>query len=79
MRGVPRDRGTDFIYARQTNRRPFHRDIPVSDHEFAQITQSVREGDVQVIGINDRAQMEPLLKIFDRGMVIDIAEPRATR
>jgi hypothetical protein len=31
----------------------------------------VRERDVQVIGINDRAQMEPLLAIFDRAMAIE--------
>jgi hypothetical protein len=74
--GTEPDQLSDFIYARQTNRRPFHRDIPVSDHEFAQITQSVREGDVQVIGINDRAQVEPLLKIFDRGMVIEVEARR---
>jgi hypothetical protein len=65
------DQLSDFIYARQTNRRPFHGGAPVSDQEFAETRQSVRESDVQVIGINDRAQMEPLLKIFDRGMVIE--------
>jgi hypothetical protein len=31
---------------------------------------------VQVIGINDRARMEPLLKIFDRGMVIEVETRR---
>jgi hypothetical protein len=31
---------------------------------------------VQVIGINDRAQMDPLLKIFDRGMVIEVETRR---
>jgi hypothetical protein len=74
--GTEPDPLSDYIYARQTNRRPFHGDIPVSDHQFAQITQSVRESDVQVIGINDRAQMEPLLKIFDRGMVIEVETRR---
>jgi hypothetical protein len=74
--GTERDPLSDFIYVRQTNRRPFNRDMPVSDQEFAQIAHSVREGDVQVIGINDRAQMEPLLKIFDRGMVIEVETRR---
>jgi len=74
--GTEPDPLSDYIYARQTNRRPFYGDVPVSDHQFAQITQSVREGDVQVIGINDRAQMEPLLKIFDRGMVIEVETRR---
>jgi len=62
---------SDYIYARQTNRRPSNGGAPVSDEQFAEITQSVRESDVEVIGINDRAQMEPILKIFDRGMVIE--------
>jgi Nitroreductase family len=74
--GTEPDPLSDFIYARQTNRRPFNRDTPVSDQEFAQITQSVGEGDVQVIGINDRAQMQPLLKIFDRAMVIEAGTRR---
>lgn len=43
----------------------------MSDQQFAEITQSVRESDVQIIGINDRAQMEPLLAIFDRAMVLE--------
>jgi hypothetical protein len=74
--GTERDPLSDYIYVRQTNRRPFNRDTPVSDQEFAQIAQSVREGDVQVIGINDRARMEPLLKIFDRAMVIEATTRR---
>ena len=74
--GTEPDQLSDYIYARQTNRRPFHGDIPVSDHQFAEIRQSVRESDVQVVGINDRAQMKPLLKIFDRGQVIESAGPR---
>lgn len=74
--GTEPDQLSDFIYARETNRRPFHGKVPVSDQQFAEITQSVRESDVQVIGINDRAQMELLLKIFDRGMVIEIETRR---
>jgi Nitroreductase family len=74
--GIEPDPLSDFIYVRRTNRRPFNTDTPVSDQEFAQIAQSVRESDVQVIGINDRAQIEPLLKIFDRGMVIEVETRR---
>ena len=75
--GTEPDPLSDYIYARQADESPaVQADIPVSDHQFAQITQSVRESDVQVIGINDRAQMQPLLKIFDRGQVIESAGPR---
>jgi hypothetical protein len=43
----------------------------VSDDQFADIAKCVRESDVQVIGINERARMEPLLAIFDRAMTIE--------
>jgi hypothetical protein len=76
--GAEPDPLSDYIYTRQTNRRPFQGDVSVSDHQFAEITQSVREGDVQVIGINDQAQVEPLLKIFDRGMVIELENRRTS-
>jgi hypothetical protein len=66
-----------YIYARQTNRRPSDGGVPVSDQQFAELRQSVRESDVEVIGINDRARMAPLLAIFDRGMVIE-CETRRT-
>jgi hypothetical protein len=66
------DELSDYIYARQTNRRPpSHEGAPVSDQQFAEIAKSVRESDVQVIGINDRARMEPLLAIFDRAMTLE--------
>jgi hypothetical protein len=65
------DELSDYLYARQTNRRPSHGGAPVSDQQFADIAKCVREGDVQVIGINDRAQMEPLLAIFDRAQTIE--------
>lgn len=65
------DELSGYIYPRQTNRRPSHGGPPVSDQEFAELTQSVRESDVHVIGINDRARMEPLLAIFDRAMTIE--------
>jgi hypothetical protein len=65
------DELSDYLYARQTNRRPSHAGAPVSDQQFADIAKCVRERDVQVIGINDRAQMEPLLAIFDRAMAIE--------
>ena len=65
------DELSDYIYARQTNRRPSDGRVPVSDQQFAELTQSVQESDVQVIGINDRAPMEPLLAIFDRAMTIE--------
>ena len=65
------DELSDYLYARQTNRRPSHAGAPVSDQQFADIAKCVRESDVQVIGINDRAQMEPLLAIFDRAMAIE--------
>ena len=67
---------SDYIYARQTNRRPSNGGAPVSDQQFADIAKCVQESDVQVIGINDRAQVEPLLKIFDRGMVIEVETRR---
>ena len=44
----------------------------MSDQQFAEIAKCVRESDVQVIGINDRARMEPLLAIFDRAMTIEV-------
>jgi Nitroreductase family len=69
--GTQADELSDYIYARQTNRRPSAGEVPVSDKQFAELTQSVRESDVQVIGINDRARMEPLLAIFDRAMTIE--------
>ena len=65
------DELSDYLYARQTNRRPSHGGAPVSDQQFADIAKCVRESDVQVIGINDRAQMEPLLAIFDRAQTIE--------
>lgn len=65
------DELADHVYARQTNRRPFHGGAPVSDRQFADMEKCVRENDVQVIGINDRARMEPLLEIFDRAMTIE--------
>jgi hypothetical protein len=65
------DELSDYLYARQTNRRPSYGGAPVSDEQFADIAKCVRESDVQVIGINDRARMEPLLAIFDRAMTIE--------
>jgi hypothetical protein len=65
------DELSDYLYDRQTNRRPSHGGAPVSDEQFADIAKCVRESDVQVIGINDRARMEPLLAIFDRAMTIE--------
>jgi len=65
------DELSDYLYARQTNRRPSHGAAAVSDQQFADIAKCVRESDVQVIGINDRARMEPLLAIFDRAMTIE--------
>jgi hypothetical protein len=65
------DELSDYLYARQTNRRPSHGGAPVSDEQFADIAKCVRESGVQVIGINDRARMEPLLVIFDRAMTIE--------
>jgi hypothetical protein len=65
------DELSDYLYARQTNRRPSYGGAPVSDQQFADIANSMRESDVQVIGINDRARMEPLLAIFDRAMTIE--------
>jgi hypothetical protein len=61
-----------YVYARQTNRRPSPGGAPVSDQQFADIAKCVRESDMQVIGINDRARMEPLLAIFDRAMTIEV-------
>jgi hypothetical protein len=65
------DELSDYLYARQTNRRPSHAGTPVSDQQFADIAKCVRERDVQVIGINDRARMEPLLAIFDRAQTLE--------
>ena len=66
------DELSNYIYARQTNRRPSPGGAPVSDQQFADIAKCVRESDMQVIGINDRARMEPLLAIFDRAMTIEV-------
>ena len=66
------DELADYIYARQSNRRPSPGGAPVSDQQFADIAKCVRDSDVQVIGINDRARMEPLLAIFDRAMTIEV-------
>ena len=66
------DELSGYLYARQTNRRPSPGGAPVSDQQFADIAKCVRESDVQVIGINDRARMEPLLAIFDRAMTIEV-------
>ncbi len=66
------DELSDYIYARQSNRRPSPGGAPVSDQQFAEIAKCVRESEVQVIGINDRARMEPLLAIFDRAMTIEV-------
>jgi len=65
------DELSDYLYARQTNRRPSDGGAPVSDQQFADIAKCVRESDVQVIGIHERARMEPLLAIFDRAMTIE--------
>lgn len=65
------DELSEYLYARQTNRRPSHGGPPVSDQQFADVAKCVRESEVQVIGINNRARMEPLLAIFDRGMTIE--------
>src|SRR5262249_25655827 len=46
---------SDYIAVRQTNRRPSNGGTPVSDQQLAEIAHAVRERDVQVIGINDRA------------------------
>jgi hypothetical protein len=69
------DELSDYIYARQTNRRPSNGGAPVSEQQFADIARCVRESDVEVIGINDRARMEPLLAIFDRAMTIECETP----
>src|SRR5262245_11799295 len=66
-----RDALSDYIEARQTNRRPSNGGAPVADQQFAEIAQAVRESDVELIGINDRAQMEPICAIFDRAMTIE--------
>jgi hypothetical protein len=66
------DELADYIYARQSNRRPSPGGAPVSDQQFAEIAKCVRESDVQVIGINDRTRMEPLLAIFDQAMTIEV-------
>jgi hypothetical protein len=66
------DELSGYVYVRQTNRRPSHGGAPVSDQEFAEIAKCVRDSDLQVIGINDRARMEPLLAIFDRAMTIEV-------
>ena len=66
------DELSDYIYARQTNRRPSSGGAPVSDLQFADIAKCVRESDVQVIGVNDRARMKPLLTIFDRANAIEV-------
>lgn len=62
---------SEYIYARQTNRRPSKGEAPVSDQQFAEVAKAVRESGVEVIGINDRTRMEPLLAIFDRAMTIE--------
>jgi Nitroreductase family len=64
-----------YIYARQTNRRPSNGGSPVSDQQFAELAVSVEDRDVEAIGINDRARMEPLLAIFDRAMTIEVETP----
>ena len=66
------DELSDYLYTRQTNRRPSPGGAAVSDQRFAEIAKCVRESDVQVIGINDRARMEALLAIFDRAMTIEV-------
>jgi hypothetical protein len=47
----------------------------VSDQQFAELADSVRDRDVEAIGINDRARMEPLLAVFDRAMTIEVETP----
>jgi hypothetical protein len=64
-----------YIYARQTNRRPSGGGDPVSDQQFAELEESVEDREVEAIGINDRARMEPLLAIFDRAMTIEVETP----
>jgi hypothetical protein len=59
-----------YIYARQTNRRPFE-ETPISDDEFAELTRSVADERVQLVGINDRGRMELMLAIFERAMVVE--------
>jgi hypothetical protein len=70
-----KDELADYIYARQTNRRPSEGGEPVSDEQFAELADSVRDHEVEAIGINDRARMEPLLAIFDRAMTIEVETP----
>jgi hypothetical protein len=62
---------SDYVYARQTNRRPSNGAAPVSNQQFGETATCVGESEVQLIGINDRARMEPLLAIFDRAMTIE--------
>jgi hypothetical protein len=59
-----------YIYTRQTNRRPFE-ESPVSDEEYAVLARSVADERVQLVSINDRGRMRPLLAIFERAMVIE--------
>jgi hypothetical protein len=63
------------IYQRQTNRRPSEGGRLVTDSEFTELILSVRDPEVRVIGIDDRARMEPLLEIFDRAMTIEVETP----
>ncbi len=59
-----------YIYMRQTNRRPFE-ETPLSDEEFAELARSVADERVQLVSINDRGRMKPLLAIFESAMVIE--------
>jgi hypothetical protein len=73
--GVSPDELASYIYARQTNRRPSNVGEPVSDQQFAELAEAVQDNDVEPIGINDRARMEPLVAIFDRAMTIEVETP----
>jgi len=59
-----------YIHTQQTNRRSFE-DTPVSDDEFAELARSVADERVQLVGINDRGRMDPLLATFERALVVE--------
>ena len=59
------------IYKRQTNRRPSPKNGTITDEQFAQLATYCIDDSIKMIGINNPAEMQSLLSIFEQAMLIE--------
>jgi hypothetical protein len=68
------DHLAQFIERRQTNRKPYA-GPPLSDEEAAKIRAQAQSADVEVLVIDQPAEMRPLLDVFYKAMEIEVTTP----